>query len=66
MQAYQQRVVDERQELIDKRFKLLSFFNAEAFHNLDQAEKDRLRTQYGVMGVYSDILDQRIAAFPAS
>jgi hypothetical protein len=65
MAPHQQRVIDEKTELDDKREKLLAFFNTDLFRGLDQAEKDRLRTQHGVMGVYSEILHQRIAAFPA-
>jgi len=63
MEPHQQRVVEEKTELDDKRSKLLSFFNTDLFRGLDQAEKDRLRTQHGIMGIYSDILNQRIAAF---
>ena len=63
MQAFQQRVVDEKADLDDKRAKLLAFFNTDVFRGLDQAEKDRLRTQHGLMGSYSEILHQRIAAF---
>lgn len=63
LQPHQQRVVDEKKELDDKREKLLTFINGSVFRNLEQAEKDRLLTQYGVMGVYSEILHQRIRAF---
>lgn len=63
MLPHQQRVVNEKNELDDKRGKLSSFFNTDLFRGLDQAEKDRLRTQHSVMGVYSEILHQRICAF---
>lgn len=66
MAPYQQRVVDEKVELDEKQEKLLAFFNTDLFRGLDQAEKDRLRTQHGVMGVYSEILHQRISAFPTA
>lgn len=66
MAPHQQRVVDEKAELDEKREKLLAFFNTDLFRGLDQAEKDRLRTQHGVMGVYSEILHQRISAFPTA
>lgn len=65
MAPHQQRVVDEKKDLDDKREKLMSFFSTEVFSGLDQAEKDRLSTQYGVMTVYSAILGQRIKAFAA-
>lgn len=66
MEPHQQRVIDEKRELDEKREKLLSFLNTDLFHGLDQAEKDRLRTQFQVMGVYSDILHQRISAFQSA
>lgn len=63
IQPHQQRVIDEKTELDDKRTKLLSFLNTDLFYSLDQAEKDRLRTQHGIMGLYSELLGQRITAF---
>lgn len=63
MKQYQQRVVGEKNELDERIERLLLFFNSDLFRSLDQAEKDRLRTQYRVMGVYSEILKQRISAF---
>ncbi len=63
LQPHQQRVVDEKKELDDKREKLIAFFCTPIFAALDQSEKDRLRLQHGVMGIYSEILGQRIAAF---
>lgn len=63
MKEYQDRVRQEGVELNEKREALLRFFNTDTFRNLDQAEKDRLRTQHSVMGVYGGILQQRIAAF---
>jgi len=63
LQPHQQRVVDEKKELDDKRGKLIVFFNTPIFAALEQSEKDRLSVQLGVMGVYSEILAQRIAAF---
>ena len=62
MAPHQQRVFYEKKDLDEKRSKLLEFFNTELFRSLDQAEKDRLRSQHGVMGVYSEILHQRLAA----
>jgi hypothetical protein len=63
MKEYQQRVIDEQDELDLKRARLLDFFETKMFRELDQNEKDRLRTQFGIMGVYSTILKQRITAF---
>lgn len=63
MNEFQQRVVEEKQELDARRERLMNFFNTDTFRQFNQAEKDRLRTQHGVMGLYSEILHQRIAAF---
>lgn len=63
MAPHQERVVEEKRDLDEKREKLLAFLSTDLFRGLDQAEKDRLRTQLSVMGLYSDILNQRIAAF---
>ena len=63
MLPYQQRVVDEKTELDEKREKLFAFLNIELFCSLDQSEKDLLLSQYEAMGIYSDILRQRISAF---
>lgn len=57
-----ERVKAEKYELDVKRNALNRFFITSIFKELDQAEKDRLRTQHSVMGVYSEILGQRIAA----
>lgn len=64
MRPHQQRVVDEKQDIDGKIERLAEFFTTDIFHDLDQAEKDRLKTQYSVMEVYSMILYQRIEAFP--
>lgn len=62
-EPHQQRVVDERRELDEKRQRLSNFFGTATFEGLPPAEKTRLRMQYDVMGVYSGILTQRIVAF---
>ena len=64
LQPHQQRVVDEKNELDTKRDKLGEFFKMTVFFELPESEKDRLRTQYSIMGIYSEILGQRISAFP--
>ncbi len=64
MQPHQQRVVDEKKELDDKLTKLHAFFTATpTFESLDSAEQSRLRRQAELMGQYSAILGERIAAF---
>ena len=42
MKPYQQRVVSERDELGEKFFKLLAFFQTDTFSGLSEAEKSRL------------------------
>ena len=63
MKEFQERVVEEKKQLDEKRHTLEQFFTSSLFRELDQAEKDRLRTHHSVMGVYSEIQHQRISAF---
>lgn len=64
MQPHQERVVAEKTELDDKREKLLRFFMGDIYKKLPVDEQDRLSKQETAMKVYSDILGERIAAFP--
>lgn len=64
MQPYQQRVVQEKQELDDKITNLDKFMLTDIFHNLPAEEQDRLTRQFDVMKDYTAILTERIAAFP--
>ena len=60
---HQQRVVDEKRDLDDKREKLGSFKNTELFASLLWQEQERLNTQAHIMTMYSAVLGERIAAF---
>ena len=60
---HQQRVVDEKRELDEKRAKLNAFFNTAIFGKLSSEEHDRLHRQYEFMVQYSAVLDERIDAF---
>ena len=60
---HQQRVVDEKRDLDDKREKLGSFKNTELFASLPWQEQERLNTQANIMTMYSAVLGERIAAF---
>lgn len=60
---HQQRVVDEKSELDDRRNKLFVFFDTPTFAGLDEAEQHRMRTQHVAMKALSDVLGERIAAF---
>jgi hypothetical protein len=59
----QQRIVNEKHELDDKRTLLSRYLNDEKCEKLDEAEQDRLFRQYAAMTIYSDILGERIEAF---
>ena len=63
MEAFQQRVVDEKTELDSKIAKLETFSEGEVFGGLPEAEQNRLSKQVEYMQMYSDVLGERIAAF---
>lgn len=63
MQPHQQRVVDERAELIERGEKLRAFMLSDAAKTLPADEQDRLTRQYRVMVQYGVILRERIEAF---
>lgn len=65
MEPYQQRVIEEKNELDEKLAKLSSFGTSAMFTALPVEEQGRLNRQYRVMEEYSRILQERIAAFPA-
>lgn len=65
MQPHQWRVVTEKQELDAKRSKLGTFIESATFNTLPLPEQDRLSRQAVLMTQYSDVLAERIAAFPA-
>lgn len=63
MQPYQQRVVDEHDELNTKVGKLTDFLESDQFDTVDPEEQHRLVQQLFVMELYLDILTQRVKAF---
>lgn len=63
MEAFQQRVVDEKQALDEKIQKLTAFVVGSIFSGLDEDERSRLSIQLQHMIGYSEVLGQRIAAF---
>lgn len=63
---HQQRVIDERAELENRLDKLTGFLATATFEALPDDEQERLLRQSGIMIQYSDVLAERIAAFPAS
>lgn len=66
MRPHEQRVVDEKQELDNKTKSLDDFLLTELFHGLPSEEQDRMERQFEIMKKYSEILGERIAAFPPS
>jgi hypothetical protein len=68
MAPHQQRVVDELNELRDKRKKLEQFLFSEnpvVFNQLPADEQDRMRRQFDIMLQYEGVLQERIDQFPA-
>lgn len=63
MQEFQQRVIDEKKELDEKRGKLSSFLTTDIFRHLPGTERERLLRQSYLMSQYSIVLGERIGAF---
>jgi len=63
MQEWQQRVIDEQNELALKLGKLKDFIDTEKFKALSKDERDLLIDQRNTMRTYLLILSQRIALF---
>lgn len=63
MEAHQERVLEEKNELDIKREKLRDFFGTDKFKSLDVRERDRMTRQYNHMTDYSKVLQERITAF---
>ena len=63
MQPHEQRVVDERNELVEKAGKLDMFRQGEVFDGLPYEDRKLLEVQRSAMQSYISILDMRIARF---
>ena len=63
MEAWQERVIAERQDLDVKIVKLSTFIGSPSFVALPGMDQRLLREQRGAMSEYSDILQQRIDRF---
>ncbi len=62
-----QRVVDEKDALDEKLTKLDTFIQMNPLlRQCSEAEQDRLRRQSSIMHDYSDVLGERISAFPVA
>lgn len=63
LQPHEQRIVDERTDLMDKITKLHAFFKTEIFDNLEEVDQKLLEEQVQLMMNYSDVLLKRINRF---
>jgi len=64
MKDYQQRVIDEKDELDGKLEKLNNFIDSDGYDSIeDGRDKDLLDEQLQAMSDYSDILGKRIDRF---
>jgi hypothetical protein len=61
--ADQQSVVNERDELSPRLQRMKNQVQSPSFATIDRAEQERLTKQVWVMGLYLNILNERIAAF---
>jgi hypothetical protein len=63
MLPHQERVIAEKAELDVRGNKLDQFILSETFRTLPPDEQERLKRQLEIMGKYSEVLGERIAAF---
>jgi hypothetical protein len=61
---HQQRVVDEKEELDTRARALAAFFSSQTYAGLPSAERARLVRQLALQIELSNVLGERIAAFP--
>ncbi len=61
--GFQERVINELEELNEKLSKLSDFLQTEFYDSLPQVEQDMLLMQKNVMTVYANILASRISRF---
>lgn len=63
MTDYMQRVIQEKIELDEKRYKLIAFKDTPVFVTLSSIDQEMLNAQSHVMTMYSAILGERISRF---
>jgi len=63
MQPHQQRVIDEKKELDEKREKLIEFMHGDIYAALDAIDQGLLMVQLVAMNNYSEVLGRRIDLF---
>ena len=59
MEEWQQRLLDEKRELLDKISKLCIFINMDIFGNLSDADQALLHLQLSIMKAYVAVLKAR-------
>ena len=62
MEAFEQRMIVEKQELDEKLMRLVTFINGEKFLLLEGPHRNQLSAQVSAMTMYSNILADRLAA----
>jgi len=64
MEAYQERVIEEKNQLDEKIGKLMDFIEGRDFsRKITLAEQKRMRRQEMIMELYSEVLADRIKHF---
>lgn len=62
-ESYQQRVIDEQNELSEKLGRLVDFMHSETYTSLNAVNQGLLMVQQAAMTAYSDALKRRIELF---
>lgn len=65
MAPHQQRVIEELEQLTDRKNKLDAFIKGELYSSLKLDEQIRLCRQLVIMEQYCNVLNERIEAFAA-
>ena len=63
MTAYELKILEERDDLINKIKKLKEFMYTDEFEGMDPIDKGLLMSQLRIMNPYFEILQERIERF---
>jgi hypothetical protein len=63
VEDYQQRVIEEKENLDFKILKIVTFLLSQESKAIDMKERNRMRDQFFLMFQYSETLGDRIANF---
>lgn len=66
MQSHEERVVQERDDLLKKIRKLGEFLETQTYSNLAYEDRKLLNIQHTTMQTYAEVLNARIGRFTAS